>query len=101
MTETRGGYGTRFVFASAVVLLASGFLVLISVHSYCENRFVAGCLALAAIACAGVLLRDRYQVSMVIRWGSGSLLLLALTINAWFIVVATKMCNHQFDQLTK
>jgi hypothetical protein len=97
-------YGTGVFFIAA--LLITGFsyaVVVLSVHTYCENRRFAGALALAALVNGFLLLRS--WPSRVLRRAlsaSGMVLcLLSATANVWFVIWATHTCAHMFDLLNK
>lgn len=94
--------GTFFVAA----LLITGFsyvVVVLSVHTYCENRPFAGAFALAALV-NGVLLLRNWPSTGLRRALSAAgvvLCLLAVAANVWFVIWATHTCRHMFDLLNK
>ena len=94
--------GTFFVTA----LLITGFsyvVVVLSVHTYCENRPFAGALALAALVNVFLLLHNWPSTSLRRAISASGLLLclLAVAANVWFIIWATNSCKHMFDLLNK
>ena len=85
-------------------LLVTGFsyvVVVLSVHTYCENRPFAGTLALAALVNAFLLLRNWPSTSLRRALSISGMLvcLLAVAANVWFIIWATNTCRHMFDLL--
>jgi len=87
--------------ASVVIFLLSFFLPLFSVHTYCENRTAAVVFGGIATIVFVLFLRN-HATSMASKIVSGigvALCLLALAINVAFIVYATRLCRHMFDQL--
>lgn len=87
-------------------LLITGFsyaVVVLSVHTYCENRPFAGTIALAALVNGFLLLRS-WPSSVLRRALSASgivLCLLSAAANVWFVIWATRTCRHMFDLLNK
>src|SRR5258708_9113470 len=85
-------------------LLVTGFsyvVVVLSVHTYCENRPFAGTLALAALVNAFLLLRNWPSTSLRRALSiSGMLLcLLAVASNVCFIIFSTNTLHDLFDLL--
>ncbi len=89
------------LFGAIVILVLSCFLPLVSVHTYCENRKVAAAFMVAAIVAFGFLFSDRATSTRqkVLAFISGAIFILAIGINATFIVWATEVCRHAFDLL--
>jgi hypothetical protein len=89
------------VSASLVIFLLSFFLPLASVHNYCDNRTIAAVFGFISIAVFLMLLRNRAastskKTAAII---GGVLCFLALVVNVGFILYATHLCRHMFDQL--
>jgi hypothetical protein len=95
---------TKSVLLLALALLTavmSAFLALASVHTYCEDRAGAGVLLAVAIAIAYV--RVRSSVKGPILYAADILTYLActlaVTVNVFFIVHASKLCRDYFRWL--
>ncbi len=87
--------------ASLLTFVFSLFLPVVSVHTYCENRIVAAVLGVTSIAVFLLFLRNR-AASTARKVASGvgqALCVLAVAANVAFIVYATHLCRHMFDQL--
>jgi hypothetical protein len=89
------------VSASFLIFVLSFFLPLVSVHTYCENRTAAAVFGLIAIAVLLLFLRNQAAstVKKTIGVIGGVLCVLALAVNVAFILYATHLCRHMFDQL--
>ena len=89
------------VSASLVIFLLSFFLPLASVHTYCEDRTIAAVFGLISIAVFLMLLRNRAASTFkkTLATIGGALCFLALAVNVAFILYATHLCRHMFDQL--
>jgi hypothetical protein len=89
------------VSASLVIFLLSFFLPLVSVHTYCENRTIATVFGFISIAVFLMSLRNRAASALkktLVMIGA-ALCFLALAVNVAFILYATHLCRHMFDQL--
>ncbi len=87
--------------ASLLIFVLSLFLPLVSVHTYCENRTVAAAFGVVSIAVFLFFLRNR-AASTARKVASGvgqTLCVLAVAVNVAFILYATHLCRHMFDQL--
>jgi hypothetical protein len=87
-------------------LLVTGFsyvVIVLSVHTYCENRPFAGALALAALVNGFFLWRNWPSTSVRRALSTSGMLLclLAVAANIWFIIWATNDCKHMLDLLNK
>jgi uncharacterized membrane protein SirB2 len=89
------------VSASLVIFVLSFFLPLASVHTYCENRTVAAVFGFISITVGLMFLRNRAAstTKKTVAVIGGALCFLALTVNVAFILYATHLCRHMFDQL--
>ena len=89
------------VSASFLIFLLSFFLPLASLHTYCENRTIAAVFGLISIAVFLVLLRNRAASTFkkTVTIIGAALCFLALAVNVAFILYATHLCRHMFDQL--
>ena len=89
------------VSASLLIFLLSLFLPLVSVHTYCENRTIAVAFGVISIAVFPMFLRNgaastfKKALSVI----AAVVCFLALAINVAFILYATHLCRHMFDQL--
>jgi len=77
------------------------FLPLVSVHTYCENRTIAGIFGVVAVTLFLFFFRNKAmttarQVACVV---GKVLCVLAVAVNVAFMVYATHVCRHMFDQL--
>jgi drug/metabolite transporter superfamily protein YnfA len=88
------------VVALLIALLSYG-LILTSVHTYCENRWVAALFGVAALLTLVFIIRNRaVTVSKKVLSGLAmSICLLSMAVDIAFIVYATRDCRHMFDQL--
>ena len=95
--------------ARIVVLFSASFLIfvlslslpLVSVHNYCENRIVAATFGVVSISVLVFLFRGQ-AASTARKLASGvgmTLCVLAVAVNAAFILYVTHLCRHMFDQL--
>jgi hypothetical protein len=87
--------------ASLLIFLLSLVLLVASVHSYCENRSVAALFGALAAMVSLFLFRNRASSSAK-KIASGvaqTLCVIAVAVNVTFIVYATHLCRHMFDQL--
>jgi len=89
--------------ASLLIFVLSFFLPLVSVHTYFENRTVAAVFGVISIATLLSFFRNRAgSTARKIASGLGQALsILAIAVNIAFIVYATHLCRHMFDQLRK
>jgi len=87
--------------ASLLIFGLSLFLPLVSVHTYCENRSVAAVFGVVSITLFLFFFRNhaastgRKMASVV----GQALSVLAVAVNVAFILYATHLCRHMFDQL--
>ena len=86
---------------SLLILIVSLFLPLVSVHTYCENRTIAAIFGVIAILLFVFFFRSNSTdtVGKVTSRIGMSFCILALSVNVGFILLATKVCSHMFDQL--
>lgn len=88
------------VSASLLIFLLSLFLPLASVHTYCENRTIAAIFGFISIAVFLMFLRNRAStLKKTVAIIGGALCFFALAVNVAFILYATHLCRHMFDQL--
>jgi hypothetical protein len=89
------------VSASFLIFLLSFFLPLASVHTYCENRTIAAIFGVISIAVLLMFLRNRAASTFkkTVAIIGAVLCFLALAVNVAFILYATHLCRHMFDQL--
>jgi len=89
------------VSASLLIFLQSIFLPLASVHSYCENRTVAAVFGFLSTVLLLMFLRNQAASTFkkTIAIIGAALCVLALAVNVAFILYATHLCRHMFDQL--
>ena len=89
------------VSASVLIFVLSFFLPLASVHTYCENRTVAAVFGFISITVLLMFLRNRAAstAKKTVAIIGGTLCFLALAMNVAFILYATHLCRHMFDQL--
>jgi len=95
---------TGTLFVSALLIAGfSYFVVVLSVHTYCENRPFAGACAIAALVNGFLLLRNwpSSRPRRALSVSGMALCLLALAASIWFIIWATYRCRHMFDLLNK
>jgi hypothetical protein len=87
--------------ASLLIFVLSFFLSLASVHTYCENRTVAAVFGLISIMLFLMFFRNRAtsRAKKTVAMIGGALCFLALAVNVAFILYATHLCRHMFDQL--
>jgi hypothetical protein len=83
------------------VLLLSLLLVPASVHTYCENRPIAGLFGAVSLLVGFVLVLSTAdtRTGRVVKIAGLILSVFAMTISAAFIVWATNTCRHMFDLL--
>ena len=83
------------------MFMLSLFLPLVSVHTYCENRSVAAVLGVVSITL--LLFFFRSQAASTARKVASvvgkTLCVLAVALNVAFILYATHLCRHMFDEL--
>jgi hypothetical protein len=87
--------------ASLLMFVLSLFLPLASVHTYCENRSVAAVFGVVSIA-VPLFFFPSHAASMARKVVAGlamTLCVLAVAVNVAFILYATHLCRHIFDQL--
>jgi hypothetical protein len=90
---------TFWLFAAAsLIFLLSLFLMPVSVHTYCENRPIAGVFGVIAVAIGILFLRHR-SLRGLLRGLGIVICSVAVALNLAFIAYATHLCNHMFDQL--
>ena len=82
-------------------LLLRAFLPLASVHTYCENRTVSAVFGFISVTVFLMFLRNRATstAKKTLAIMGGALCFLALAVNVAFILYATHLCRHMFDQL--
>jgi len=83
------------------MFVLSFYLPLVSVHTYCENRRVAAVFGGVSILVFVFLFRGK-AASTARKVASGlgmTLCVLAVAVNVVFILYATHLCLHMFDQL--
>ena len=87
--------------ASLLMFVLSLFLPLVSVHTYCENRSVAGVFGVVSTTVFAFFFRNQAaSTARKIASGVGkALCVLAVAVNVAFILYATHLCRHMFDQL--
>ncbi len=78
-------------------------MIVLSVHTYCENRPYAGALAFVALINGFVLLRSGSSTGLGRALSISGIVIcsLAVAANIWFIIWATHDCRHMFDLLNK
>jgi len=86
---------------SLPVFVFSLFLPLVSVHTYCENRPIAGVSAGAAALLFLFFVRNRAALAAkkILSGVGEGLCVLAVAVNVAFVIYATMLCRHMFDQL--
>lgn len=91
----------RFLALSVLIFLFSLLLPPFSVHTYCEHRTWAGIFGIIAVVIFGMHLRNRAASigRKIMSAVALTLCLLAVAIDVAFIVYATRVCRHMFDQL--
>ncbi len=87
--------------ASLLIFGLSLFLPLVSVHTYCENRSVAAVFGVVSITLFLFFFRNQAastarKIASVV---GQALSVLAVAVNVAFILYATHLCRHMFDQL--
>jgi len=87
--------------ASLLIFGLSLFLPLVSVHTYCENRSVAALFGVVSITLFLFFFRNQAastarKIACVV---GHALSVLAVAVNVAFILYATHLCRHMFDQL--
>jgi hypothetical protein len=94
--------GTFFA-TSLFIAGLSYVIVVLSVHTYCENRPYAGALAFVALVNAFVLLRSWPSTGLgrALSISGIGICSLAVAANVWFIMWATHACRHMFGLLNK
>jgi hypothetical protein len=87
--------------ASLLIFVLSLFLPLVSVHTYCENRSVAAVFGVVSVTVFLLFFRSKAaSTARKIAAGVGQTLsVLAVAVNVAFILYATHLCRHMFDQL--
>jgi hypothetical protein len=83
------------------MFVLSLFLPLVSVHTYCEDRKVAAVFGVVSIAVFVFLFRGQAaSTARKVPSGLGmTLCVLAVAVNVAFILYATHLCSHMFNQL--
>ena len=101
-SDNRNRTGAFFVAALFITGLSYAVVVL-SVHTYCENRPFAAAIALAALFDGLLLLRSWPSVALrrAVSASGVVLCLMSAAANVWFIIGATHTCKHMFDLLNK
>ena len=90
----------QLLLAAVLIFLLSLLLPPFSVHTYCENRRVAGVFGISAAIVFFICLRNPGLKIRKISSGIVlALCLLAIWIDVAFIIYATHLCRHMFDQL--
>ena len=102
--ELRGVKSDRklLLFSSSILIFMFSFVLpLLSVHTYCENRSVAAAFGFGSIAVLVFLLRGQAaSTARAVASGVGvALCVLAVVLNVAFILYATHLCRHMFDEL--
>jgi hypothetical protein len=71
------------------------------VHSYCENRIVAAVFGVLSTMVFLLFFRNKAgsTARKIARRVGQTLSFLGLALNVAFIVYATHLCRHMFDQL--
>jgi len=89
------------VTGSILIFVFSVFLPFASVHSYCENRIIAAVFGVVSVALFLLFFhnRARWNAKKTATVIGGVLCFLALAVNVAFILYATHLCRHMFDQL--
>ena len=84
-----------------MIFLLSSFLPLVSVHTYCEDRTIAAVFGFISMAVFLMILRNRVLSSFkkTLAIIGAALCFLALAVDVGFILYATNLCRHMFDQL--
>jgi hypothetical protein len=87
--------------ASLLIFVLSLFLPLASLHTYCENRTVAALFGVVSATVSLLLFRNRASSpARKVAFGVGqTLCILAVAVNVAFMLYATHLCRHMFDQL--
>src|SRR6266700_428354 len=87
--------------ASILIFVLSLCLPPVSVHTYCENRSVAAVFGVVSMTMFLFLVRNRAaSTGRKVASGVGqTLAVLAVAVNVVFIIYATHLCRHMFDQL--
>jgi hypothetical protein len=78
-------------------------VIVLSAHTYCENRPFAGAIAIAALANGFLLLRNWPSTTLRRALSASGLVLCLLAVagNVWLAIRATNTCRHMFDLLNK
>ncbi len=93
---------TVLIFTSSITIgVLSILLPLFSVHTYCENRYIAGVYGVVALALFILSLKNAaIAVGKSVLSGTGeSACVVAIIVNLTFIIYSTHTCRHMFDQL--
>jgi hypothetical protein len=87
--------------ASLLIFMFSLCVPLLSVHTYCENRSVAAVFGFASLAVLVFLLRGQAaSTTRKVASGAGvALCALTVVVNVAFILYATHLCRHMFDNV--
>ena len=91
-----------FAAASLVLFLLAMYLPAVSVHTYCENRALGVVFAIGEVALLfGWFIWNRApNIGKKVVAGVCEFLCLAgLITNVRFVIFATHLCRHMFDQL--
>ena len=83
------------------MFMLSLFLPLVSVHTYCENRSIAAGFGVVSMTLFVFFFRSQ-AASTARKVGSfvgKTLCVLAMAVNVVFILNATRLCRHMFDQI--
>ena len=83
------------------MFVLSLFLPLVSVHTYCENRRVAAVFGVVSVTVFVLFFRNQAASTpqKVASAVGKTLCVLAVAVNVAFILYATHLCRHMFDQL--
>jgi hypothetical protein len=83
------------------MLFLSLLLIAASVHTYCENRPIAGAFDTLSllVAVALFLSPSGTRVGRITKMAGLVLSVFAMAISTWFIVWATNTCRQMFDHL--
>jgi hypothetical protein len=103
MAETKRDLSLLLCSLVVPTVLLSWLLPAVSVHTYCENRLIAAVFGVTASVLGYFLLRNKSvgTARKVVRVIGVFFCLVALLINSWFIVYATRLCHRTAESLEK
>jgi hypothetical protein len=89
------------VSGSVATFVLSIFLLPFSIHTYCENRVIAAIFGVIAVTLFLLLFRGKPETTLqrVMSVVARVMCILAVAVNVAFIIYATHLCRHMFDQL--